>query len=424
MKRFVVLLVGVLVGLLGKWCADMYDFLGFEKDLTPFLVDNKGKCVLHEGDGDFFGSEDVVLGKFGYLFVTQGDLHECFEKGSFHARVPGSIRILQTNRRASGSHSASYPRWTKAEIEPPLSGRFHPHGMYLSNRTDTLYAINHAGNVSSIEVFDVVYAEILEKSASEDRRSPSPKLRHRATLRADVFPLYGINDVVEGAFKGEVYVTQWLPFGFPSTGKSRPSNIKERIQVAGTTLVTLAGLRLTRVFRCVWSSSSSSTTVCVPATSERFVGANGITINTNRTAVFVNDPARRLISVFRRHVDTGALSLANTIALPDVVDNVEYVEEDGGSLIMGSIPILHVLLKNDKLSLEEMVPVPGGIIVATPDREMRPFGSWHVRRGIVHDGTMLSQISAVARVDGDRVFFGSPYSSGVLECSGGWEATG
>ena len=41
---------------------------------------------------------------------------------------------------------------------------------------------------------------------------------------------YAPNDVVEGKGKGELYITMWLPFGYPRGGRKHPTNMEQRIK--------------------------------------------------------------------------------------------------------------------------------------------------------------------------------------------------
>lgn len=282
--------------------------------------------------------------------------------------------------------------------------RFQPHGMYVSNRTNILYTVNHAGTYTGIEVFDILY---------EDEEHGRPRLRYAASVRGD-FHLYSLNDVAEGAHRGELYVTQWLPFGYPSNGK-KGSNLSafDRVRLAAPLFTGVFGVRTTSVYRCTFSADGrGEDSRCEDATidAKRFIGANGITISADRETVFVNDPADKKITVFRRRDKDGRLEFTGTtIDLPFAADNVEY---DDGDLIMGSIPILHIAVDNEGLALEDAQPVPGGVMRARLDSISN---EWTVTTLLNHDGTALSQIAAASRY-GRRLFLGSPFSTGLLEC--------
>ena len=83
----------------------------------------------------------------------------------------------------------------------PNAENFHPHGMYISNKTDLLYVTNHVQTYSGVEIFKIDY------SNSPDTIT----LLHQHTVKSELFLPYAPNDVVEGKGKGELYVTMWLP---------------------------------------------------------------------------------------------------------------------------------------------------------------------------------------------------------------------
>ena len=63
------------------------------------------------------------------------------------------------------------------------------------------------------------------------------------------------------------------------------------------------------------------------ATSERFVGANGITSNRDASLVFVNDPLEKRITVLGRDPGSGLLTKQGEIKLPVGADNIEFDDQ-------------------------------------------------------------------------------------------------
>ena len=57
---------------------------------------NDEGCKLLKGEGKV-GSEDFAIGKFQNIFITQGDLHNCFNHGSLNAK-PGNIWFINVKR--------------------------------------------------------------------------------------------------------------------------------------------------------------------------------------------------------------------------------------------------------------------------------------------------------------------------------------
>ena len=71
------------------WTIRLTFFLG----LWTRLDYNDDGCKLLKGGGEMVGSEDFAIGKFQNIFVTQGDLHTCFDHGSLKAK-PGNIWFI------------------------------------------------------------------------------------------------------------------------------------------------------------------------------------------------------------------------------------------------------------------------------------------------------------------------------------------
>tara|TARA_B110000091_G_scaffold166783_1_gene178353 strand:- start:86 stop:523 length:438 start_codon:yes stop_codon:yes gene_type:complete len=141
----------------------------------------------------------------------------------------------------------------------------------------------------------------------------------------------------------------------------------------------------------------------------KFVAANGITISPDRSQIYVNDPPMRRMSIFNRTRKDGSLQFVEQMDTLDVMDNIEYLQDD--TIIMGSIPKPYQY-SIDREILGKDVPVSGGAAVAFKDKETN---EWVVERVVTHDGTLLSQVSAAARWD-KKIFMGSPFSPGFLEC--------
>lgn len=126
---------------------------------------------------------------------------------------------------------------------------------------------------------------------------------------------------------------------------------------------------------------------------------------------YVNDPPRKKITILERDAtDGGWFSATSAIELPHMADNIALVPETG-EIVMGTMidlaKVLERMLGPDPQSVEVM----GGIAIAKPPATKG--GEWTVEDGVIHDGSMLSQISA-AIVHGSRTILGSPFSKGLL----------
>ena len=80
-----------------------------------------------------------------------------------------------------------------------------------------------------------------------------------------------------------------------------------------------------------------------------FVHANGLTINNARSKLWVNDPVRRSIHVFRKEDSGDLIEIPEEhIYLPHVVDNIHY-DTLSGHLFAGSLPYMYEQLDEKKL---------------------------------------------------------------------------
>ena len=160
---------------------------------------------------------------------------------------------------------------------------------------------------------------------------------------------------------------------------------------------------MTEVFLCSWTETSDAT--CVAASDQKFVGANGLTIDQDRAVVYVNDPEDKMITVMKRDKETGKLNKESEMIMSFGADNIEY-DDEADEIIIATI---HDFAAVDKRFDGEDVPVTGGMALA------RKKDGWEVHDILNHDGTKLNQISAAARF-GDKVVLGSPFSEGILVC--------
>ena len=125
---------------------------------------NDQNCKLK---GTFGGAEDMAMGKQSLLFIgASGGLHGCFFNGSSSVEN-GGVYILDMNQLD--------PEPTKLEIQNYPYESIHVHGIYVSNRTDRLYLVNHLGPESMIEVIQINY-------------TPTVTLTHLRSVKSTLFP--------------------------------------------------------------------------------------------------------------------------------------------------------------------------------------------------------------------------------------------
>ena len=143
-----------------------------------------------------------------------------------------------------------------------------------------------------------------------------------------------------------------------------------------------------------------------------FVHANGLTINAERSKLWVNDPVRRSVSVYARKEEGDLSELpAEEVTLPHAVDNI-HLDEQTGHMFAGSIPLLHQQLDHSK-------PNHGTFLDMIVSDEGSTFDTFADL--ITHDGTVLNQMSACYRVmsEDGKVWgvCGSPLGDGLLACA-------
>ena len=166
---------------------------------------NDDDCTVSGLGVGMVGSEDMALGRHGVLFITSGDLLTTFTQGSA-AAVAGGVWVLDT--RVGGS---VYPM--RVELESLPGGRlFQGHGIDVSNITDRMYTVTHNGDHSSVDIFKIEYKT--ECLLLQPWGCSPVRLTFLKSITSNIFPNYGINDVVE-VEDNKIYVTQWQPFPLP-----------------------------------------------------------------------------------------------------------------------------------------------------------------------------------------------------------------
>jgi len=392
--KYLVLVMVVLLAVYIKiWFDSKMEIFSLPQGFTV----NDQSCELAGVGAGMLGSEDMALGRHGVLFITSGDLKSCFEHGAAAAK-PGGLWVF--DMREGG---AAEP--VKIQLESfPDGRRFQGHGLDVSNTTDRVYSISHNGDHSSVDIFQIVYH--VECVKSFPWSCPPVSLTFLRSIKSDLFPNYGINDVVE-AEDNQIYVTQWQPFSFPTRGQKNPENLVEKFKVFSQLPVALLGIKLTQVFLCTWEGAGEA--ACEPASDQKFQGANGLTIDQEGSMVYVNDPIQKTITVMKREKETGKLTKLSEIVMPFGADNIEY-DDEADEIIIGTIPHFAACMKK---GAGEDVPVPGGMAIA---RKSGGNAQWVVDNVLNHDGAKLAQISAAARLGG-KIVLGSPFSEGILVCN-------
>ena len=178
--------------------------------IPPDFRINDGNCKLAGNNMGMIGSEDMALGKYGLLFISSGDLAKVLEEGAEVAN-PGSMWVMDMK-------VASSIELHRLEIESfPQSRRFQPHGIHLSNITDRIHVVSHNGDHSSVDIFSIKYdTECLEEPSRSTQCKKPASLVFIKSIRSDLFPSGGLNDVVEKN-SNEFFVSMFLRFSFDVT---------------------------------------------------------------------------------------------------------------------------------------------------------------------------------------------------------------
>lgn len=356
-------------------------------------------------------SEDLsALGDGHCAFAGGGDFWNTLLSGSANAAA-GAVWLVNA--------TAGVVRQLEVESgEAPLP-KLVLHGIYFSRASRRLYGVNHdEATGESVEVFDVV------------GDGESMRLKHLFSVRSPLFGINTLNDVVEGADEGELYVTEWQPFPFPPGGKAGTAAAPWSLRLGRALGVPIAVLKLrtTRVFRCTVGARGSA---CEVASSSRWVGANGIAISSDRRSIFVNDPPRRTITVLERGPD-GGLTQVSEFQTKHILDNIEMDDSSGapppGRLTGGSLPLPFssetVCEEAPQLSATKVVggrtvgcgASPGGLVSMTLlGTGGRSFVAGTQTDVAMHDGSKLSGVSSAVQLGG-KVVMGSPNSPGLLVC--------
>ena len=356
-------------------------------------------------------TEDLsALGDGHCAFAGGGDLWNTLMTGSAKAKA-GAVWLVNA--------TAGVVRELEVESGESTPPKLVLHGIYFSRTSRRLYGVNHdEATGESVEVFDVV------------GDGDAMRLRHLLSVRSPLFGVFTLNDVVEGVDESELYVTEWQPFPFPPGGKAGAVAAPWGLRLGRALGVPIALLRIrtTRVFRCTLSTHGST---CEVASSARWVMANGIAISSDRRSVFVNDPARRTVTVLERGPD-GSLAQVSEFQTKHILDNIEVDDGNGvpppGRLIGGSMPLPYssetVCEEAPELSATRVIggrtvgcgASPGGLLSMTLlGTGGRSYVAGTQTDVAMHDGSKLSGVSSAVQLGG-KVAMGSPNSPGVLLC--------
>ena len=196
----------IVISVVIRWISNTINLF----TIPPDFRINDGNCKLAGNNMGMIGSEDMALGKYGLLFISSGDLAKVLEEGA-EAANPGSMWVMDMK-------VASSIELHRLEIESfPQSRRFQPHGIHVSNITDRLHVVSHNGDHSSVDIFSIKYdTECLQEPSRSTQCKKPASLVFIKSIRSDLFPSGGLNDVVEKN-SNEFFVSMFLRFSFDVT---------------------------------------------------------------------------------------------------------------------------------------------------------------------------------------------------------------
>ena len=196
----------IVISVVIRWIFNTRDLF----TIPPDFRINDGNCKLAGNNMGMIGSEDMALGKYGLLFISSGDLAKVLEEGAEVAN-PGSMWVMDMKVESS-------IKLHRLEIESfPQSRRFQPHGIHVSNITDRLHVVSHNGDHSSVDIFSIKYdTKCLEEPSRSIQCTKPASLVFIKSIRSDLFPSGGLNDVVE-MNSNEFFVSMFLRFPFDVT---------------------------------------------------------------------------------------------------------------------------------------------------------------------------------------------------------------
>jgi arylesterase/paraoxonase len=345
--RIALYAVGAVVLLAAGFILQLFHSAGQFKTLEPHFA---GSCTVVPG---IVGAEDITVHpRTGVAYISAAD------RRSFLAGGParGGIYAYDLNVEAPQLQN----------LTPDADPDFLPHGLSLQvgdDGRDVLYVINHAGARHTIEIYDLVGAE----------------LSHRGTLSDPL--LVSPNDLV-AVGRDRLYVTNdhANPAGF-----SR--QLEDYLRRPISTVVYYDG--------------------------ERFVEAaagfrypNGVNVSGDGETLYVASTTGGSVFVFRIDPDSRTLEESGVIEIGTGVDNIEV--DPKGSLWIGAHPKLLTFVQHTR---DASRSAPSQVIrVDDPDT-----GAPRVEEVLLSLGEDLSG-SSVASVHGDRLLVGSVMDDGILDC--------
>ncbi len=338
----------VLVFAVAGWVVHLVWSTGQFKTIEPHF---SGTCRPVRG---VVGAEDITIHTgTGLAYISSCDYRALMDGQSGR----GGIYAYDLK--------ADHPVLVKLTSGPDLD--FQPHGISLHidpGGRDTLFVINHSGGTHKVEIYDL----------------KADGLAHRETVSGPA--LVSPNDVV-AVSRDSFYVSNDHHFtdGFMKT-------MEDYLKLPIANIVYYNG----RSFHEV------ATGIGYP---------NGINISPDGRNLYVAGTTRMTLKVFARDLETGGLTLKESIRFDTGLDNIEIGPE--GALWIGAHPQLLKLVAHakdaGKLSPSQVLRV-----------KLRDDGQPRIDEVYLNGGEELSG-SSVGAVYRDRLLIGSIYEDKFLDCN-------
>ncbi len=351
MGRVFGLLLGALALAFGVW---LYFFLRDAGVFTTVAPKSAGVCRTITG-GDIVGVEDLTIDPDTKLAFLSG-----YDRRADGAGGPA--------RGAVWTYDLSAPDAAPVDATATaLPAGFSPHGISLWRGPDgrkALFAINHAGNRHTVEIFDVAGAT----------------LTHRQTVSGDA--LVSPNDLV-GVGPEAFYVTNDHA---NVSGWRRTA--EDYLRLRETTVQFFNGEVFARVLYGVG-------------------GANGIAVSADGRSLYLSAASERTVHVYDRDPATNALTHRAAVAVPGFADNIEVLAD--GDLLLG----LHT-------KILQLLAHFGDASKLSPSHVMRlkqdGKGGFVPQTIYYNDGAEISGVSVAAGLD-QRLLIGAIMEPKILDCA-------
>ncbi len=306
------------------------------------------------------GPEDIVIDRArGLAFVSATNRRVLMAGGKPSASLRGGIYLIDLN--------APPDQWTLVSVTPSSPESFRPHGLGLfidREGTRSLFVVNHpAGGSDEVVILDV---------------DGQGGLSHRRTVSDPL--MVNLNDV-QPVGRDRFYATNDHASGTSAA-------LQDIFMLDRTTLVYFDGAK-------------------VRVVADGLTYANGVNVSPDGNEIYVAETLDRVLRVYSREIESGALELTDVVKLDTSGDNIDVLEN--GDLLVGAHPKI-LDFANHAENPEVLSPSQ---VVRVSRNES---GDWSVRTLYLDKGDAISGV-AVAAGYRDLMLLGPVFQSRIMVCS-------